>query len=361
MIIFAGGMFLTSCDKTEVTPSSCLEKSEEAEVVANIESYENLTLADMPQLEVRDEMLYFANSEQYFKTIAIVSKMTDEELDKWEQELGFVSLRTMQNKIWDKIEKIEEIEVVRNIIEQNSEYFKFELIKDNVEILPIVNDVIYASICNEKSMYCLKKQFTKIIDEHVIYSVNKNKVSRITEKNISEIDSEVKIYNYVVSNNTKNNFGSFEMRDCFRDEDGGYCKKWNSDRMAFLEIETYKYSGSDNEKSWMFFVTAKAYGKRRYCDKYWRRYYTNLTMRNVNCRILYPAEKIGTGWKYEPIDVLILAGSRSVNNKRKLLIGPLAFKYVEYENGATPPLPVFTNIEGEASSRGVGSMWTKAF
>ncbi len=205
----------------------------------------------------------------------------------------------------------------------------------------------------------MKKRFIKVTDEHVLFSSDKNKVSIITNRNISEINTYLKRYNYKESEDSKNNYGSFEKRDCEKEVDGRRCQEWSHDRMAFLEIQTYRYS--DTWGCWLFAVIAKAYGKRRYCNKYWRRYYTNLTMRNVNCRILYAAKRIGTAWDLDPIDVSIVSGSRTVNNRRRFLMGPIFFQYVEYGNGATPPLPVLINIEGEASSRGVGSEWTDPF
>ena len=76
------GVSFVGCEKEvlntqkEVEEKAVVEKSAET-------NYDNLTVADMPQLEVRDGMLYFEDGEQYFKTIAIVGNMTHEELDKW--------------------------------------------------------------------------------------------------------------------------------------------------------------------------------------------------------------------------------------------------------------------------------------
>ncbi len=51
----------------------------------------------MPDLKTVDGVLFFENSEDYFKTISIIPNMTEKELDEWETKLGFISVRTIQN------------------------------------------------------------------------------------------------------------------------------------------------------------------------------------------------------------------------------------------------------------------------
>jgi len=73
----------TSCEKKEFSPNSnIINEIKESE---SIDNYDKLSITDMPELKVVNGTLYFFSVEQYFKTTAIVSKMTETELDKWEK------------------------------------------------------------------------------------------------------------------------------------------------------------------------------------------------------------------------------------------------------------------------------------
>ncbi len=68
MLIFAGGMFLTSCDKTEVTPNENegLEKSAENNNII-------YSISDLPDISVTNGVVVFNNEEEMFKTFKILT------------------------------------------------------------------------------------------------------------------------------------------------------------------------------------------------------------------------------------------------------------------------------------------------
>ncbi len=352
IFIFAGGMFLTSCDKTELVDSNenGLENVEEG-TVATIESYENLTVSNMPQLEVREGMLYFANSEQYFKTIAIVSKMSDEELDKWEQELGFVSLRTMQNKALDELESLEEEGIYSNVITKYSNYIK---LKDNA-IKRIVDDLIYSSIANQNGVYITGKVINKVIEEELI-SINIDGENILNNIDTKKTNGNVVSHTFIAEN--KSNYGTSKSSHYIRKKNRRNYRRVNINISIIWYGAQFNYITGDWQHTWKLrsHVNGEAWNR---WNSSWKEYNTTLSFKYGKGQVYGPValDPFHGGWLYGAS--LFSAWSKSSGREVKHLYEYKTINTTYSPYSSRPPSPYFKKVKIWGSSRGVGSEWAK--
>ena len=322
-----------------------------AEAVASIESYENLTVADMPQLEVREGMLYFDNSEQYFKTIAIVSKMTDEELDKWEQGLGFVSLRTMQNKAYSELDKAKTREEIEQIVNNNKSIFRIIKNKESEEeIIELIEIPEYQAICNKDGLFVEDVMLTKIHENYSLHTNIKNKED-IRSLSNNDIEHYKKDKNYIVNQyvidskiEEVKNKSKREIHNKDRNHGWGYYQ--NNYRRCYIEFKAIREFSVDYTYTFSttrYFATVMVYGKKRVAGVYIR-YKTNLTLFDAYFDVVGEA-----GISYE-VDLPKIDKNNTRSIYRSYYYGQIIM------NGPMHgPDFYFRYYGGEASSRGVGT------
>ena len=84
-IIFAG--IIISCEKD-------IQKQDEVATSENA----------LQQLTIDNNMLFFTDYSDFEQTTKMLSTMSEQELDTWEREIGFTSLRTEKNIVYDMLD-----------------------------------------------------------------------------------------------------------------------------------------------------------------------------------------------------------------------------------------------------------------
>ena len=91
--MFAGGMFLTSCDKTELVDSNEKEGLEKS-----VESFEKrqqkVENFDLRSINKEEDMLVFKNIEEFNTVLFKLNDMETQERKNWENEKEFSSMFT---------------------------------------------------------------------------------------------------------------------------------------------------------------------------------------------------------------------------------------------------------------------------
>ncbi len=132
IITFAGGMFFSSCEKENTLEDNTNNREANIEAVENVENYDNLTVADMPQLEVREGVLFFEDKNQFLKVISIIELMTVTDRANWEKKIGFLS----QARIFEQIIEAE--------LEHDAPYENLsETEIKNIKIMPPLHSDLY--------------------------------------------------------------------------------------------------------------------------------------------------------------------------------------------------------------------------
>ncbi len=354
MITFVGGMFFTSCEKENALVDRTNNREANIEEIENVENYDNLTVADMPQLEVKDGMLYFDNSEQYFKTIAIVTKMSDQELDNWEQQLGFVSLRTMQNKVMDILLDFETEEELFNYVNQNSNLLQITTDKNGEKYInEIVHSTIISSISNEQGVYSTKSKVHKVIGDIIITTNHDNLQELITISNKNECNSNFEVESYIteITDEKKPKYRSMKGEDA--DLTKGRCYKHRRARikqyiqnLGYNDYGTYRYAIFVN-------VEVKGWAKSVVCV--WCAYKTRYSFKSVYGTVRY--HKNGY---YKNYSIPSKSSSRDEYKLRdyRTIVSGTTSSYQSLDDYSNKNYIWFTKIRGEGSSRGVGDKWS---
>ncbi len=89
IFIFAGGMLLTSCDKTELVDSNEDGLVKNTEVVELKTAEETISL----QMQVSNNMLAFKTVEDYEKALDYLTKVENDDFKGWDNKFAFTSMR----------------------------------------------------------------------------------------------------------------------------------------------------------------------------------------------------------------------------------------------------------------------------
>ena len=313
-----------SCEKKGV-----IENNEELQA-------EKLTIADMPEIEVKNGMLSFDSKEDFFKTISIIPNMTDEELDAWENKLGFISVRKKQNEFYQKLESYNTETVteddIQNLVNEYSDYF--EIVQDENgedEVSYIIDNPIYASIANSSLMYQTSDTVNKVLKNRILMT----NISHISDLNKPKNNKNISEFTYT---NTYNKSSSQEKNaDYIRNESG--C---NRDRKVKIKMKTYMYAynpGYGGVYQYVWDVSVLVRGYRRYGCGAWINYKDPLDYKNVH------------GVIYVEYD------TESFSIPAKSLYGRKLYGHKSFTRNSGQGYYGFKKAHGEASSRGVGNNW----
>lgn len=143
-----------SCDPSEITDTLVSEHSWE-----------------MKNVEVVNGELHFTNFETFKKSLHVIMKMDEEELDRWEESLGFKSYRTWFNQSADEFFELGTEEEYQKWLNKYSDIL---YVKDSV-VHPILDHDIYKNIVNRKGELMIGDNYTKVLSDRVITIENGNK------------------------------------------------------------------------------------------------------------------------------------------------------------------------------------------
>ena len=348
IIVFLG--LISGCEKqneqiTENTPP---------EPELSPEDLNNLTVDDMPGLEVVNGLLKFDNAIDYEKTLSITSKMTEEELDKWESSLGFTSTRSMVNKAYNELDLCETEGQMNSILDKYNKYIRLTGSGEELSIEPVIFDEAYASISNADGIYLTGHKINKITQSYnIIADTDKYDILKeISNNNIENYlqDNDLKIHEYIYSlqvesdpglKSTAANYSSLQST-ATKNKSG--CS--NDRRVSIKLYITRSYSIFTNK--YTLKAKMKVWGQRkRLCA--WIAYTTYLEYYNVFMEIHYKWSSYHSIEKFRGISGGSISGyGEAKNYTGSWIIDKKSTKQTDY---------YFTKASGSASSRGVGDRW----
>jgi hypothetical protein len=198
---------LQSCEKKEIV------NPEDDFVLEN--NYDNLTIEDMPQIDVINGILHFQNNEEYNMFMTIASKLTSEERANYETGINFLSQQRIFEQIIEEELLIDEPyenlteEEINNITvmpplhsELYYSYLNSGIIKENNKgtdneyyELSIFNPAI-ASVLNVDGIYSVGKSIFQITEESEKEMTNGDfsKICMLKEANTTNEDEDITVY-----------------------------------------------------------------------------------------------------------------------------------------------------------------------
>lgn len=108
--------------------------------------------------------LHFATLEDLTGTLNTLAEMPRKEIDEWEIQNGFYSIRRMTNEVFNKIGIAKSEQEVEAIILQNQHLVK----KTEDGIKPVLDILNYRSICNKDGVYFIENTLNKVKGEFLI-------------------------------------------------------------------------------------------------------------------------------------------------------------------------------------------------
>jgi hypothetical protein len=131
---------------------------------------------------VKEGVLHF-NDQQVFNNVSQqLATMSKNELDKWEDNLGFYSVRRLNEAIKNELGQAESEKEFNELLNVYSPYITIE--DDKID--PILEISLYANVCNENLVYAIGKQYYKINGDSIFVYDRKENLSNLKIGNIGE-------------------------------------------------------------------------------------------------------------------------------------------------------------------------------
>lgn len=308
-----------------------------------------------------DRILKFNSSEDFENTTNRIVKMSDDELDVWENERSFISYRTILLKAYREIEQIQTEDEQTAFL---SRYKDILTVVDST-IVPHISIPLYQSIANRAGLYQTDGFVHKIFKAYIIatdvkysddlitmnfksiirdWEYNNNKPSFVEIFKISDVDERPKSIVKTQAGCTANEVASYfyNRRNCRNDRE--------------VVITAYSYvatSSSSNGVSRQPRVLIEVKALRRmatFCK--WYVYDTNITRRNVSFSIMAweSVSGVSTPRRY---DVVVPDSTTSVDTYYIKSDYPMGSAVL---NQSIPVEP-FISLYGEGTHRGVDGNW----
>lgn len=123
---------------------------------------------DKIEYVVKDGVLSFNSSNDFFALGELILKMTPVQFSSWEKEIGFTSMRGEIQTAFEKLDTCTSIEEYQLILNQNSDILKVE----NELESPVIKSAFYQCVTNRKGYYIVADILHKITDEGLYTSNN---------------------------------------------------------------------------------------------------------------------------------------------------------------------------------------------
>lgn len=280
--------------------------------------------------------------------------MSDEELDAWEQKIGFNSYRSKLNKIYRNLDNAKSKSEAKRFLDKD--ILKIEKNRFNEkELIEIIDVPHLKAICNPDGLYRIGPSINKVMDNYCITAKKFKDLSKwknYTEKDVDRLTNKkgYKVYRYVPSDDDNpGGGGSDDPKDQTIDEPdykGGEARIKNSSKTRACYIKFYRSYNVTFDAYQGYYRTTlsagvKAYGKKKGWFG-WRRYKTSLTLKDISCNAtFFGAESFSLDYRHK-------------NNTRVIYFDHTE-EYIDDEPVQT--VPFFNSFSGKATSRGVGANW----
>jgi hypothetical protein len=140
---------------------SCKEEIEKNFPQASLKNYDVLGSS----LEVKDGTLHFGSN--FFEVTEILTKMTEEELDQWEKQVGFKSFRSFIKEIYERTSEMDNFNEMW-LVENYPNVFR----NVNESVFPIIESPIDRIICNQFGEYYTAGVYNRVLRDRLISVVN---------------------------------------------------------------------------------------------------------------------------------------------------------------------------------------------
>ncbi len=306
---------------------------------------------DLSQVKVYENMLWFDNVELFNKTIDKLNNMDSDMRLTWEQNIGFVSLNSVYQKYYQKIDFSEVDKNSIRLVELAPQLFVEDTINEEIFVQETYKISILNLILNKDFLYRIGNVVYKILPEYQLsttvenYDLLKNTNDannvkdakiKVFDMNITELDIDEKNQNksckfqYTYSQNASGGKAYFincaHTRVCWL-------------RMWSYALPTYSSDYTSTTISKGFYV--RTWGQKKYCGRF-HNYRTALSLNVENITIAgnnYSENKTATS---KSLEYHVVYSTETFSG---------------YSNSAYKNY--FSSYDVKASSRGIGSDWVK--
>ena len=332
---------LYSCNERNVLPEELPSESP-----ADVANYEGIS--------VKNGALHFDTPDLFFETTEKLSKMSQDERDKWGEQIGFISLGTQLNQIFNAISNFDDDVDLQDIVNENSDIVEF---RDDM-VVPIIQSYAYASTANRKGIFFVNGIVHKVDGGRIASSEDGNEetVTNALKAGIKsttssdETNNGIRVLDYVLQSSITRMSGCGNRMSAYNN---------SSDRKVELEMKTFTYYCSgccgNYYNQVKFELIISNYKKNIWGN--WKDYELYTLYKNVAATISAP---IGTGYdyalnrttfKYENLTFYYLDFDSGNNAYAKVTHWSLIGSQIQNSSIAAP---TFSRVKGEASNKGSG-------
>jgi hypothetical protein len=294
-------------------------------------------------ISIKDGALSFETAELFFKTSEKLGAMSRSERDKWEQSIGFTSMRKELNAIFDEITKCENENEVAEIVSKNSDL----VVMQGDDVVPIIESNAYSAISNREGIFYVEGVIHKVVANKIISS-DDGSIETLNKalSNLKSAPKGVRIVEYL-------NKSDLKSGECGTSKTAFV---QTSDRKCDFELKTYKY-----------YCTGC-------CGNYYYRVKMEKIIRNYRKNIWGNWKSYNTICNYKEVAYTIVAPIvTGFNGTRSIFYYSPIYQYFSYGvsddeyaeftwwnfvgdqvQNSDINTPAFDRVKGKASNRGVG-------
>lgn len=164
---------------------------------------------DAPCYVQSDGSLRFRSTEDYFAITDSLIKLTDQELNNWEESIGFISYRSYVDKLIGEVEEAYNNDDSNKVNSLLNEYAKYIYLDTDSIVKPLIRSKVYQSVTNKDGIFYLG-DLKNVVDDTSIYAIGKErsvspKLSYAMESNLRSTTDLIQYneYSYPKKDGTK--------------------------------------------------------------------------------------------------------------------------------------------------------------
>lgn len=272
-----------------------LEQTEITEETYELLSKENLS--------VINGVLNFGSVDSYYKISSLLGQLSDSDRDKWEEGLGFVSLRSEVNRVMAELAESADESAFMQLLNENSDILKME---DGTP-KPIIEADFYAAVANREGLFHVEGACHKVFVDKIAISRtgSEEEPQNVFNEELKNGNSEVEVFDYRLKSSLKSSGCGDSMSRQFVKGD----RKCVLSGIVYIEVV-------GNSSSWdiyrrvVFRITVKNERKNFWGN--WKSYHAGCEVRDINLIVNAP---VVTGSWTEVLDQRIINGQLVVVSK----------------------------------------------
>ncbi len=227
-------LFLSNCQKVDFKEQ--VQKQIEVLVSPNILNVETT-------LETVNGILKIESDAQLVQLMEFISTSNDDMLNKWEEELGFESLRHISDDAYEIASSVKNLKEFESTIQNYSEYITVKELSGEKELVCTCESRFFSSLANSKGLFVTGSTVNRILGDYIL-STDFNNVNLLEVFTLSNV-SVLKLNNVRVQNtrqeprlktNCSNSFSSSVTVGDYRVKTEGYIQSY------VLYYDPYPYS-----------------------------------------------------------------------------------------------------------------------